>query len=90
MRREGVWNTYREVRAVGPASDTEQCLHVAIFLLQEVELFDAAVGVVPSFAPAVIRVVLLQICVGVTEIDFTGFGSYICEGVEDMGQFICW
>lgn len=50
-----------EVGAVGPAADGEQDLEVAVALLEEVELLDAAVDVGADVVPGVARVVLLDV-----------------------------
>ena len=48
----------REVGRVGPAPYRQEHFEVTVFLLQQIELFHAAVNVVTLIAPRIIRVVL--------------------------------
>lgn len=50
-----------KVARVGPAADTEDDLQVAVSLLQEVELFDAAVDVVARVVPGIGGIVLVSV-----------------------------
>ncbi len=50
---------------VCPSSDREQRLHVPVLLLEEVQLLDAAVGIVSLIVPRVCGVVLLKVRVAI-------------------------
>ena len=55
----------RKLGRVCPAADGEEGFEVAVLLLEQVELLDAAVGVFPCVVPRVGRVVLFEVGVGV-------------------------
>jgi hypothetical protein len=50
-----------ELGRVGPAADGEERLHLPVLLLEEVQLFDAAISVFPLVVPRVCGVVLLKV-----------------------------
>jgi len=54
-----------ELGRVGPPTDGEENLQVAVLLFEEVQLLDAAVNVVPNVIPRVRGVVLLDIRPGI-------------------------
>lgn len=50
-----------EVGGVGPAADAEEDFEVAVVLLEDVKLFDAAISVVSNVVPGIGRIMLLKI-----------------------------
>lgn len=50
-----------EIGRQGPSSDGEKGLELAVLLLEEEQLFDAAVDVVSGFIPGISRIVFVEI-----------------------------
>ena len=74
-----------KVRGVGPATDGQKRLQVAILLLQQVELLQTAIHVVSAFIPRVIRVVFLKVGIGIAEIHLSSIAD-VGKGIQHMGQ----
>lgn len=71
---------------VGPAADGEDDLEIPVLQLEQVQLLEAAVNVIPGFVPRVARVALLLVGVRVCELDSSSGGIRIGERVQDMGE----
>lgn len=57
-----------EVGGVGPATDGEEDLELAVSLLEEEELLDAAVDIGPRVVPGVGRIVLVRVRPGIGQV----------------------
>lgn len=77
-----------KVGRVCPATDGQQHLHLAVALLQEVELLGAPIHVGADIVPRVRRVVLLKIGVRICEVHLPGFGAHVGEGVEHVSDLV--
>jgi hypothetical protein len=59
---------------------------VAVLLLEEIQLLDAAVDVVRAgVIPGARWIVFLKVRVGVCQVDFAGLGADVGKGVKDVG-----
>ncbi len=61
---------------------------MAVAFLEEEELFEAAVEIGADVVPGIGGIVLVGVRPGVREVDLTGFGTDVGEGVEDMGKAV--
>jgi hypothetical protein len=80
----------REVGGVGPAADGEEDFELAVLLLLQEELLQAAVDVGADIVPRVVGIVLVGVGPGVGEVHFAAFRTDVGEGVENVGQFVGW
>ena len=77
-----------EARRVRPPSDAQHDLQVAVLLLEEVELLEAAVEVASGLVPGVALVVDVLVGPEVGEGDLAGAGVDVGEGIEDVAGVI--
>jgi hypothetical protein len=74
----------REIRRISPPANRKQDLQIAVGFLQEIELLNAAVGIIAAFAPGVIWIVLFKIGVRIGQEDLAGISLEIGERIQHM------
>ena len=77
-----------EIGRISPSTNRQQNLQIPITLLQQEQLLDAAVDIVPLVIPRVGGIVLVGIGPGIREIDLAG-RAHVGECVQDVSQALC-
>lgn len=77
------------MRRVGPSTNGQEDLEIAVALLLQEQLLDAPVDVVSHIVPRVIGIVLVGIRPRIGQENLASIPD-ISKGVENMGQFFGW
>jgi hypothetical protein len=77
-----------EVGTVSPTANRQEDFQVAVTLLVDVQLFQAAVEVVAGVVPGVSRPVFVGVCPAVGQVDLAALRTDVGESVQNMGEFV--
>lgn len=77
----------RELVTVGPTTNRQKGIHMAILLLDLIELFDTAIDVISRIGPRITGEMLADIGIRVSQDHFAG-GLDVQKSIENMGEVI--